>query len=238
MTFSSVPIASDQFDQLAEDIPGFTSDEKLLKETLQTTIFVSGASSSSDGRASYILGNDGERVWLPNTLACWVNNLKIVTQTYEQYDPVEKLLVYVTSINSTSWIYRTGLDSWASSSLLTNIKSMSPAMINERVQISLKPKGRACFIDVSAITEDQSDYKRVQIKEADLGRKLGYTEMLDVISYFHLAQSSMGAQMATASVEPKQLPATSETSSEALEAMAKPTRSRRKSKAPAKATTA
>ena len=56
-------------------------------------------------------------------------------------------------------------------------------MINERVQISLKPKGRACFIDVSAITEDQSDYKRVQIKEADLGRKLGYTEMLDVISY-------------------------------------------------------
>tara|TARA_E500000178_G_scaffold215153_1_gene212477 strand:- start:144 stop:458 length:315 start_codon:yes stop_codon:yes gene_type:complete len=104
MTFSTVPIASDQFDQLAEDIPGFTSDEKLLKETLQTTIFVSGASSSSDGRASYILGNDGERVWLPNTLACWVNNLKIVTQTYEQYDPVEKLLVYVTSINSTSWI--------------------------------------------------------------------------------------------------------------------------------------
>ena len=111
-------------------------------------------------------------------------------------------------------------------------------MINERVQISLKPKGRACFVDVSSITEDQSDYKRVQIKDADLGRKLGYTEMLDVISYFHLAQSSMGAQMATASVEPKQLPATSETSSEALEAMAKPTRSRRKSKAPAKATTA
>ena len=59
MTLSTVPIASDQFDQLAEDIPGFTSDEKLLKETLQTTIFVSGASSSSDGRASYILGNDG-----------------------------------------------------------------------------------------------------------------------------------------------------------------------------------
>ena len=83
---------------------GFTSDEQLLKDTLQTTIFVSGASSSSDGRASYILGNEGERVWLPNTLTCWINDLKIVTQTYEQYDPVEKLLVYVTSINSTSWI--------------------------------------------------------------------------------------------------------------------------------------
>ena len=131
-----------------------------------------------------------------------------------------------------------GLDSWASSSLLTNIKSMSPAMINEPIQISLKPKGRACFVDVSSIMEDQSDYKRVQIKEADLGRKLGYTEMLDVISYFHLAQSSMEAQMAPAPVEPKQLPATSESSSDSLEAMAKPKRSRRKSKAPAKATTA
>ena len=63
-------------------------------------------------------------------------------------------------------------------------------MINERVQISLKPKGRACFIDVSSITEVQHDYKRVQIKDADLGRKLGYTEMLDVISYFHLAQKA------------------------------------------------
>ena len=238
MTFQTVPIASAQFDQLADNIPGFTSDEQLLKDTLQTTIFVSGASSSSDGRASYILGNEGERVWLPNTLTCWINDLKIVTQTYEQYDPVEKLLVYVTSINSTSWVYRMGFDSWASWSLLTIIKSMSPTMIKERVQISLKPKGRACFVDVSAITEDQSDYKRVQIKDTDLGRKLGYTEMLDVISYFHLAQSSMEAQMAQAPVEPKQLPASSESSSEALDAMAKPRRSRRKSKAPAKATTA
>ncbi|CRY93259.1 conserved hypothetical protein [Synechococcus sp. WH 8103] len=90
---------------------------------------MSGASSSSDGRASYILGNEGERVWLPNTLTCWINNLKIVTQTYEQYDPVEKLLVYVKSINSTSWVYRMGFDSWASSSLLTIIKLMSPTMI-------------------------------------------------------------------------------------------------------------
>ena len=235
MTFQPVPIASDQFDQLADNIPGFTSDEQVLKETLRTTIFVSGASSSSDGRASYILGNEGERIWLPNTLACWINDLKIVTQTYDQYDPVEKLLVYVTSINSTSWVYRMGFDSWASSSLLTNIKSMTPSMINERVQISLKPKGRACFVDVSSITEDQSDYKRVQIKESDLGRKLGYTEMLDVMSYFHLAQSSTEAQMAPAPIEPKQLPKAPEASPEVLETLSKPKRRRRKATAKADA---
>jgi len=112
---------------------------------------------------------------------------------------------------------------------------MSPAMLNERVQISLKPKGRACFIDVSSITEDQSDYKRVQIKDADLGRKLGYTEMLDVISYFHLAQSSMEAKMAPAEVEPKQLPEAPESSPEALEMLSKPKRRRRKATAKADA---
>ena len=36
----------------------------------------------------------------------------------------------------------------------------------------------------------QSSYTRVEIPQVDLGRKLGYTEMLDVISYFHLAQKA------------------------------------------------
>ena len=62
MTFQPVPIATPQFDQLADDIPAFISDAKLLKESLRTTIFVSGAPSLSDGRASYILRNEGELV--------------------------------------------------------------------------------------------------------------------------------------------------------------------------------
>ena len=80
MTFQSVPIVL--FEQLADDIPGFTSDEQKLADTLRTTIFVSGASAASEGRASYIIGNDGERQWLPNTLTCWINDLNIITQNY------------------------------------------------------------------------------------------------------------------------------------------------------------
>ena len=188
MTFQAVPIAP--FEQLANDIPGFTSDEQKLNDTSRTTIFVSGTSAASDGRASYILGDEGERQWLPNTLTCWLNEIHIITQNYEQYDPVEKLLVSVTSINGSTWCYRMGLDSWSSSSLLSAIKQMTRPQLAERVQVTLTPKGRATFISISCIAPDLASYRRIEIPQTDLGRKLGYTEMLDVISYFHLAQQA------------------------------------------------
>ena len=236
MTFKPVPIAP--FEELAADIPGFSSDESQLNDSLRTTIFINGASASSQGRASYILGEEGARQWLPNTLSCWINDLIIVTQMYEQYDPVEKLLVPVTSINGTTWCYRMGFDSWSASSLLTCIKQMSRSQIAERVQINLSPKGRDTFVGISCITEDQSSYARVEIEipQVDLGRKLGYTEMLDVISYFHLPQKVNQTDPKEAlDVSPKASDSDLNTSppvteSESLEPLSKPKRARRKTK--------
>ena len=239
MTFQPVPIAP--FEELAADIPGFSSDESQLNDSLRTTIFINGASASSKGRASYILGDEGERQWLPNTLSCWINDLIIVTQKYEQYDPVEKLLVPVTSINGTTWCYRMGFDSWSASSLLICIKQMSRSQIAERVQINLSPKGRATFVGISCITEDQSSYTRVEILQVDLGRKLGYTELLDVISYFHLAQKANQTDPKEAlDVSPKASASDLNTSppvneSESLEPLSKPKRARRKTKTTATA---
>ena len=51
MTFTTVPVAP--FEQLAVEIPGFTSDEQQLSETLKTTIFVSGASAMQIATAGY-----------------------------------------------------------------------------------------------------------------------------------------------------------------------------------------
>lgn len=192
MTCKTISVAP--FDQLADEIAGFTSDEQQLRENLRTTIFVNGASASFQGRASYILGDDGERLWLPNTLTCWLNDFNIITQTYEQYDPVEKLLVSVTSINGTTWCYRMGLDSWSSTSLLSAVNQMSRYQLAERIQISLNPKAKATFISVACITQDLASYQRVEIPRTDAGRKLGYTEMLDIISYFNLAQSANQAE--------------------------------------------
>ncbi len=234
MTFQPVPIAP--FEELAADIPGFSSDESQLNDSLRTTIFINGASASSQGRASYILGEEGERQWLPNTLSCWINDLIIVTQKYEKYDPVEKLLVPVTSIIGTTWCYRMGFDSWSASSLLTCIKQMSRSQIAERVQINLSPKGRDTFVGISCITEDQSSYARVEIPQVDLGRKLGYTEMLDVISYFHLPQKVNQTDPKEAlDVSPKASHSDLNTSppvteSEPLEPLSNPKRARRKTK--------
>ena len=50
MTFQPVPIVP--FEELAADIPGFSSDESQLNDSLRTTIFINGASASSKGRAS------------------------------------------------------------------------------------------------------------------------------------------------------------------------------------------
>lgn len=238
MTFQPVPIAP--FEQLADEIPGFTSDEQRLNESVRTTIFVSGTSAASQGRASYILGDEGERQWLPNTLTCWLNDLNIITQTYEQYDPVEKLLVPVTSINGTTWCYRMGLDSWSSSSLLSAVKQMSRPQLAERIQITLNPKGRSTFLSVACISEDLSSYRRVSIPEDDLGRKLGYTEMLDVISYFHLAQAANQSEInklasssiadSTALIEAS----VEEVEPAPLEPMSKPKQARRKTATRAK----
>tara|TARA_B100000965_G_scaffold267802_1_gene226381 strand:+ start:141 stop:899 length:759 start_codon:yes stop_codon:yes gene_type:complete len=240
MTFQSLPIVP--FEQLANEIPGFTNDEQLLNDSLRTTIFVSGSSTASQGRASYILGDEGERQWLPNTLTCWLNDINIITQKYEQYDPTEKLLVSVTSINGSTWCYRMGLDSWSSSSLLSAIRQMSRPQLAERVQISLKPKGRATFISIACITHDMSSYQTVSIPETDLGRKLGYTEMLDVISYFHLAQSANQAdvnEIASSSIAASKAlieasPADAEPA--AIEPLSKPKRARRKTATRAKTT--
>ena len=240
MTFQPLPIVP--FEQLADEISGFKSDEQLLNDSLRTTIFVSGSSTASQGRASYILGEEGERQWLPNTLTCWLNDITIITQKYEQYDPTEKLLVPVTSINGSTWCYRMGLDSWSSSSLLSAIRQMSRPQLAERVQISLKPKGRATFISIACITHDMSSYQTVSIPGSDLGRKLGYTEMLDVISYFHLAQSANQTdvnEIASSSIAASKAlieasPADVEPA--AIEPLCKPKRARRKTAIRAKTT--
>ena len=133
-----------------------------------------------------------------------------------------------------------GLDSWSSTSLLSAVKQMSRPQLAERVQISLNPKGRAIFISVACVTQDLASYQRVEISRADIGRKLDYTEMMDVISYFHLAQSANQAKtnrMVSQSLAPatallQAFPVQAELAS--LEPMSKPKQARRKTTTKAK----
>lgn len=184
MTFQAIPVDKQGFNQLAQGLTGFSDQaQDELRKSMMTTIFISGASAQSDGRFSHMLGDDGSRLWLPNTLRCWITDLAVVTQTYEAFDPVDKLLVSVTASDGTNWIYRMGLNSWTATSFLVCLKAMNKPQHSEQVQITLTGKGRATFVSVSCIQADLSSFERVSIPKADLGRKLGYGEALDIISF-------------------------------------------------------
>ena len=91
---------------------------------------------------------DGSKLWVPNTLRCWLVNLKIVEQRYQDFDPVDKLLIRVTAADGSSYIYRTSLNSWTASSFLQNFKYMTRQQLSDQVIITLVPKGRATFVSV------------------------------------------------------------------------------------------
>lgn len=241
MTFATTPVDPAGFDQLADGLTGFSDEaQDQLRKSMMTTIFVSGASAQSEGRCSYMLGEDGSRLWLPNSLRCWITDLAVVTQTYESYDPVDKLLVSVTASDGTNWVYRCGLNSWTASSFLTCLKSMTKEQHAEQVTITLTGKGRATFVGISCIQSDLSTFERVTIPKADLGRKLGYDECLDVISYVNrTAQDLPESPKVAAQVEPEEVPfeVPEEELTQLIDEIQQPKRRRRKTAAKAEAPT-
>ena len=184
MTFSQVLIDTTGIDQLAEGMLGFSDDaQEVLSQTVMTTLFISGASSSSNGRCSYLLMDDGSRLWVPNSLTCWLVDASIITQTYENYDPVDKLLIRVIASDGSSYIYRCGLDSWAASSFLSCLRHLSKEQLAEPIQITLTAKGRATFASVAY--KDGESFTRVAIPQHQLSSKLTYEQALAVISYIN-----------------------------------------------------
>ena len=235
MTYATVPVDEQGFDQLAQGLTGFSDQaQDELRKSMMTTIFVSGASAQSEGRCSYMLGEDGSRIWLPNSLRCWITDLAVVTQTYDSFDPVDKLLVSVTASDGTNWIYRMGLNSWTASSFLTCLKAMTTQQHSEQVQITLSPKGRATFVSISCVQADLSSFERVTIPKADLGRKLGYDEALDVITYVNRkAQENPESEQVKAQVKPDDVPfeVPEEELTQLIDEIQQPKRKRRKSAA-------
>lgn len=144
-----VPFDSSGIDNIASGLIGLSdAADDQLQQSMMTSLFIAGASQATKGRAAYLLLDDGSRMWVPNTLRCWLVDLKIVIQTYESFDPTDKLLIRVTASDGTSYIYRCGLNSWTASSFLTNFKYLTLEQLADQVSITLVPKGRATFVQV------------------------------------------------------------------------------------------
>ena len=233
MTLSVVPVDPNGIDNLAQGLTGFVDETSELQQSMMTTLFISGASNASDGRCAYLLLEDGSRMWVPNSLRCWIVDVQIKTQQYESYDPTEKLLIRVTAAVGTTYVYRCGFDSWTASSFLTQVRHMTRKQLADQVTITLKPKGRATFVDVSYC--EQGAFHRVQLPEsAFTGEKLGYDERLDIISYVNgTAQDNQDSPVVEAQVIEQQVEEPFEVSpeeiDELLEEIRKPKRARRKS---------
>jgi hypothetical protein len=183
MTLSIVPTDELGINNLAQGMTGFIdADEEALQQSMMTTLFIGGASAESDGRAAYLLMDDGSKLHVPNSLRCWIVDLKIVEQRYQDFDPVDKLLIRVTAADGSSYIYRTSLNSWTASSFLQNFKYMTRQQLSDQVMITLVPKGRATFVSVQYC--EGGSFHRVEIPKSEFGSgKMGYDSMLDAISH-------------------------------------------------------
>ena len=226
-----VPVDASGIDNLASGLTGFSdAAEDELQQSMMTSLFIAGASQASKGRAAYLLLDCGSRMWVPNTLRCWLVDLKIVTQTYESYDPTDKLLIRVTASDGTSYVYRCGLNSWTASSFLTNLKHLTRTQLGDQVCITLVPKGRATFVQVQYC--EQGAFHRVQIPESEFtGEKMTYDQCLDAISYVNgTSQDNEGSAVVEEQVTPEEQPfeVPEAELDELLDSIKTPTRARRK----------
>ena len=173
---------------------------------MMTTLFIGGSCPESNGRAAYMLLDDGSKLWMPNSLHCWLVDLKIVTQTYESFDPVDKLLVRVIAADGTSYVYRTSLNSWTASSFLQQLQHLTRKQLGDQLTISLVPKGRATFVNVQYV--EQGAFHRVEIPKEEFGKgKMGYDDMLDAISWANgTAQDNEDSPQVTEQVDQEEQP--------------------------------
>ena len=121
---------------------------------------------------------------------------------------------------------------WTASSFLTCFSAMNKQQHAEQVQISLTAKGRATFVSVSCIQPDLSTFERVQIPKADLGRKLGYDECLDVITFVNQqAQDNPESETLAEQADPEDVPfeVPAEKLDNLIEEIQQPKKRRRKS---------
>lgn len=140
MILSIVPFDQAGIDNIADGLSGFTDDTADLRQSMMITLFIAGASDASKGRFAYLLLEDGSRMWVPNSLRCWLVDVSIKTQQFESYDPVEKLLIRVTALDGTTYLYRCGFDSWAATSFLTQFKHMTRQQWADQVTVTLRGK--------------------------------------------------------------------------------------------------
>ena len=146
----------------------------------------------------------------------------------------------MTGADGTTYVYRCGFDSWTAMSFPTQFRHITRKQLTNPITITLKPKGRATFVDVSYV--EDGAFHRVQLPDtAFTGEKLGYDDKLDCISWVNgTALDNEESPVVEAQVQTEEalfeVPA--EEIDELLDEIRKPKRARRKASTPAQKETA
>lgn len=152
------------------EVPGFCDP---ASETASTTLFIAGVSETSTNRASYLVTPDGERTWMPNSQQCYLLGIDQVTQESEEWGNSEKLVLTVSNAaQGTTYVYRAGLTSWASSSLLRCLTAMDDTQLRDLVRITLVPKTKATFVNVATSDDGGKRWQPVSLDKSVLSSKL------------------------------------------------------------------
>ena len=74
MTLSIIPVDANGINNIADGLTGFIDETQELQQLMMTTLFISGASEASNGRCSYLLLDDGSRMWVPNSCLLYTSD--------------------------------------------------------------------------------------------------------------------------------------------------------------------
>lgn len=193
-TFSITPVDSRGLNNLADNLDGFQDDAAFLQATQQTTLFVTAPTAESNGRCLYFLTESGGKAFVPNTIVnVWITDLSVRTVTYNDpnLEAQDKLLVQFVTPSGEYWTVRTGLQSWASSSLLLGLLQLKTEQLVEQLSIRVSNKGRAVFLNVCT-PDGHGGWQRVEVPRDQL-HKLDYDAALDAITAINQTAQSVAA---------------------------------------------
>ena len=169
---------------------GFTDSYTAEMTAAARTIFVARPSVEAGNHCTYLLSEDGKRIYLPNTVKCFLNHAEIVTVNYENemYSSQEKLLMHFTSVGGDAFVWRTGALSYASSSLVLGLTHLNSTALTGQVEITWSAKGAAVFARVASAVND--GFIPVALPQEALGYRLSFDELQDGLTFINQSINS------------------------------------------------
>lgn len=163
------------------------------------TVFVAKADEANDrGNVLYKLTENGDRVYLPNSVRCYLERASVITKSYEgkPYPDQQKLLLNFSTGEGTAYCLRVGVNATAAQGLLKAISVMSAMQLCSEVQLSFRAGTSCVFADVAVV--DQGKIRRVMLPAEMLKGKLNDEQITSAMERLNNRDEALSAEAAAA----------------------------------------